>query len=254
MRTDVIQGDKEIKADFRNVTATTLGTTIANHDGTSVSTIEHLMAALWGCGVDNVLIEIDGPEVPIMDGSAEPFVFLIKCAGIVEQNRARRVIEVLKPVTYVENDTSITISPSAMLEVELEIQYANQVIGTQRNSFNSLRSSFETDLSRARTFGLLEEVEYLQKQGLAKGGNLGNAIVVDKDQVLNEDGLRYADEFVRHKVLDCLGDLYLGGHILGKVSGTKSGHRSNNMLLRTLFADPTAWRVSEPVAASACAS
>lgn len=247
VRTDVDAEKAEVRAFYTNVTNTMLGTTLSNENGTKVSTVEHLMAALWGCGVDNVRIEIDGPEVPIMDGSSEPFVFLIDCVGVVEQDKARRVIEVLKEIKVSEGDSEdsgfITITPSDSFSVGLKIDFGDEVIAKQAGHFDPRDISFKNGVCRARTFGFEHEVEMLRKNGLARGGSLENAIVVGKDGVLNEDGLRYSDEFVRHKILDCIGDIYLAGvHIKGHLSGFKSGHGLNNQLLREFFADSAAWR------------
>ena len=245
IRKDVRGFDPEIQADFRNVTSTTLGTTLANNEGTLVSTVEHLMAAFWGCNIDNAVVELDGPEVPIMDGSAEPFVFLIECAGIAEQKAPRRVVEVLKSVEIIENDKHVSVVPADAFSVALEIDFANKAIANQHAVFRSSDISFKSDLCRARTFGFEHEVEKMREMGLARGDSLDNAIVVSGDKVLNKDGLRYRDEFVRHKILDCIGDFYLaGGLILGKFSGYRSGHTLNNRLLHAFFADKSAWRLA----------
>lgn len=244
-RTDVKDGKSPyVLANYENVTCTTLGTTIANQEGVTIATIEHLMAAFWGCGVDNAIVEIDGPEVPIMDGSSEPFVFLIECAGVREQEKSRKVIEVLKEIDVNEGEKHVSVKPSDAFRVSLEIDFDHNVISNQRCIFNSNDISFKTDLCRARTFGFEHEVEKLRSMGLAKGGSLENAIVVSDDKVLNEEGLRYDDEFVRHKVLDCIGDLYLiGAHIKGHFTGYRSGHSLNNKILRKIFSDKEAWRV-----------
>lgn len=244
VRTDVTGFNPEIQADYRNVTDTNLGTTIANDEGTMVSTIEHLMAALWGCQIDNAIIELDGPEVPIMDGSAEPFVFLLDCAGRQEQEARRNVYEVLKPIEVQEEDKFFRIEPADHFSVSLEIDFRNSVIARQQGVFHSNDLSFKTDLCRARTFGFEHEVSQLQEMGLARGGSLDNAIVVSGDKVLNKEGLRYNDEFVRHKILDCIGDFYLaGGVVKGHFTGYRSGHGLNNRLLRAFFADSSAWRL-----------
>lgn len=238
-----------VNACYSAVSKTTLGTTLRNEHGAEVSTIEHLMAAFWGSRIDNCLVEIDGAEVPIMDGSSSPFTFLIECAGKKEQKSMRRVIEIMKPVRVYENDNHkddgafLCVEPSSGFSVGMEIDFGDSVIANQKCLFNFNNFSFKNDISRARTFGFAHEVDYLQKQGLAKGGSLENAIVVDKDKILNEETLRYNNEFVRHKVLDCIGDLYLaGGYVKGDIHGYKSGHALNNKLLRTLFADEDAWR------------
>ncbi len=257
-RIDVANKNQVVKASYDNVSNTLLGTTLKNEDGVHVATIEHLMAALWGCGIDNCTVEINGPEVPIMDGSSEPFVFLIECAGISEQKKTRRVIEVLKEVSVYESDGAnsgyITVSPAANFSVDLHIDFGDSVISSQDCSFDLQNVSFKSDICRARTFGFEHEVDALRKNGLARGGSLDNAIVIGKDGVLNKEGLRYSDEFVRHKVLDCIGDVYLaGGYIQGSLKGFKSGHALNNQLLRKFFADKDAWRIvqmPEPTAVS----
>ncbi len=247
-RVDVKDKNQMVKASYENVSNTLLGTTIRNSDGVHVATIEHLMAALWGCGVDNCIVEINGPEVPIMDGSSEPFVFLIECAGVQEQKKNRRVIEVLKEISVYESDQEnsgyIGVSPANNFSVDLRIDFGESVISSQDCMFDLKNVSFKSDISRARTFGFEHEVESLRKNGLARGGSLDNAIVIGKEGVINKEGLRYSDEFVRHKVLDCIGDIYLAGaYIQGSLKGFKSGHALNNQLLRKFFADTDAWRV-----------
>ena len=246
-RIDIKDKNQLISASYDNVSNTVLGTTIRNEDGVHVATIEHLMAALWGCSVDNCIVEINGPEVPIMDGSSEPFVFLIECAGIQEQKKRRRIIEVLKEISVYESDQEnsgyMTLSPSENFSVDLHIDFGENVISSQDCSFDTQSISFKSDICRARTFGFEHEVEHLRKNGLAQGGSLENAIVIGKDGILNKEGLRYRNEFVRHKVLDCIGDIYLAGaHINGSLKGFKSGHALNNKLLRKVFSDKDAWR------------
>ncbi|MCE3233763.1 MAG: lpxC [Rickettsiaceae bacterium] len=248
IRTDVKDKNNRVEACYKNVSNTMLGTTLSNESGVMVATIEHLMAALWGCGVDNCVVELDGPEIPIMDGSSEPFIFLIECAGTAEQSKTRKVIEVLKEIKVSEGDTAnsgyISIAPAENFSVGLEIDFGDKVIGKQQAVFDSREVSFKSDLCRARTFCFEHEVDMMRSRGLAKGGSLDNAIVVDTEKVLNEDGLRYSNEFVRHKVLDCIGDVYLaGGYLKGHVSGFKSGHALNNKLLHKFFEDTDAWRV-----------
>ncbi|MDB2414840.1 UDP-3-O-acyl-N-acetylglucosamine deacetylase [Rickettsiales bacterium] len=250
-RTDVDPDKSIISANYLNVTKTKLGTTIENEHGVSISTIEHLMAALWGCGIDNCVIDVNGPEIPIMDGSSEPFVFLIDCAGKKEQSKTRRIIEVLSEIRVAENDSPdspfVAIAPSEGFSVDLEINFNDKVISKQDASFDVNQYSFKNDISRARTFGFEHEVDYMRSIGLARGGSLENAIVVGKEGILNEDELRYNNEFVRHKILDCIGDVYLaGGYIKGHVYGYKSGHCLNNKLLREFFADKNAWRIVQP--------
>ena len=244
-RTDFEAGKNSIKAIYSNVVTTNLGTTISNEFGAKVSTIEHLIAALWGCGIDNIIIDIDGLEVPIMDGSSEPFVFLIECAGINIQDKPRHVIEVLKTVTIEEAEGKmIEVSPAAEFSVSLHIDFNHKQIQKQSFDYKTTFTSFKNDLCRARTFGFKHEIEQLRKMGLAKGGSLKNAILVGEDGIVNEEGLRYEDEFVRHKTLDFIGDIYLAGYyISGQFKGTKTGHGINNKMLHKLLSDPTAWRL-----------
>jgi UDP-3-O-[3-hydroxymyristoyl] N-acetylglucosamine deacetylase len=231
-----------IPALYDLVTDTKLGTSLARDGVARVATVEHLMAALWGCGIDNVTVELDGPEVPVMDGSSEPFVFLIECAGIETQDVARRSIRVLRPVSVEGEDKRITVHPADALSVRFEIDFENPVVGCQSYDFIGIDGLFKTELSRARTFGFEAEVAAMHEAGLARGGSLDNAVVIGADRVLNEDGLRFRDEFVRHKVLDCLGDLFLAGaRIIGRVDAVRAGHGLNNALLRTLFADRSNW-------------
>ncbi|MBT4889810.1 MAG: UDP-3-O-acyl-N-acetylglucosamine deacetylase [Rhodospirillales bacterium] len=241
-RTDVAGLGAEIPALWDNVVDTRLCTVIGNDEGVKVSTVEHVMAALSGCGIDNALIEINGPEVPIMDGSADPFVFLIECAGIQEQDAPRRVIRVLKPVSVTEGDCTASLAPATHFSVDMAIVYDSAVVGHQNIKLGVINGAFSNELAKARTFGFLHEVEAMRAAGLARGGSLENAIVISGDDVLNEDGLRFDDEFVRHKALDAVGDMYLaGGLVIGAFSGDRSGHALNNTLLRALFADESAW-------------
>jgi UDP-3-O-[3-hydroxymyristoyl] N-acetylglucosamine deacetylase len=234
----------EVKAEYDLVSTTFLGTNLVSKDSNiKIATVEHLMAALWGCGIDNAIIEIDADELPIMDGSADHFVFMIECAGILEQNVGRRFVEVLKKVEVVEGDIKAVLSPSDDFSVQMDIDFSDNVISKQSCCFLANTSSFKIELARARTFGFLKDVDKLKELGLIKGGSLDNAIVIGENGVLNGNGLRYKDEFVRHKVLDSIGDLYLSGaRIMGHFEGSKSGHSLNNKLLRTLFADKSAWR------------
>ncbi len=242
-RVDLDGAARDIPALWDQVTETTLCTTIGDPAGACVRTIEHLMAAFAGCGIDNAVIEIDGPEVPIMDGSSEPFVFLIECAGIAVQDAPRRAIEVLKPVEVRDGEKRAALSPGSHLSISFEIDYDNPAVAQQSFDFSHLNGAFKADVCRARTYGFREDVDRLREMGLALGGSLENAIVVDGDTILNEGGLRYSDEFVRHKVLDSLGDLYLAGApILGRFDAVQSGHHLNNRLLHRLLADDSAWR------------
>jgi UDP-3-O-[3-hydroxymyristoyl] N-acetylglucosamine deacetylase len=239
-RTD--RAGAEIRAHWQNAVEQPLCTRLDNGEGLSIATIEHLMAALAGLEVDNAIIEIDGPEVPVMDGSAAPFVFLIECAGVIEQDTPRRVIKVLKPVSVSEAGKSASLAPDDGFSMSFAIDFASGAISRQDITIAVDPESFKTDISRARTFGFLHELDQMRAAGLARGGSLDNAVVINGDQVLNREGLRYVDEFVRHKVLDALGDLYLAGApIIGHFRGERSGHSLNRRLLETLFADSSAW-------------
>ena len=241
-RTDISGGQALIAADFRNVTDTNLCTAIGNEDGVTISTIEHLMAALAAAGISNAVIEINGPEVPIMDGSAAPFVFLSECAGTVEQAAAREVILVKKRVSVSSGDKHASLSPGLGFTIGLDIDFDSDAVRHQELHFDLVDGAFKSDIARARTFGFEHEVSAMRAHGLLRGGSLDNAVIVSGDKVLNESGLRYTDEFVRHKVLDCLGDLYLAGTaLIGHFRGSRTGHKMNHQLLEALFADPTAW-------------
>lgn len=247
-RTDLLNGAREIIVNWNNVVDTRLATTIGNDHGSTVSTVEHLAAALAGCEIDNVLIEVDGPEIPIMDGSSAPFVFLIECAGTVEQSAVRTAVKILKPVTVGDETRSLSILPAKEFSLAFEIDFDSSAIDRQERTFQRIGTDFKSDIARARTFGFDHEVEALRSAGLARGGSLDNAVVVSGDKILNEGGLRFDDEFVRHKILDCVGDLYLaGGPVIGEVIARKSGHALNNALLRAVFADDDAWvRIDAP--------
>lgn len=241
-RTDIRGGGAVIPARWDYVVDTRLCSVLGNDDGVTVGTVEHIMAALAGCGIDNVEIELNGAEVPIMDGSSAPFVFLIECAGVVEQDAPRRIIKVLKHIEVGYGAGHVSLSPSDMQVVDFEIDFNSSVVKRQEMSLSVVNGAFCKELANARTFGFLHEVEALWEAGLAKGGSLDNAIVVGNDGILNEDGLRHEDEFVRHKVLDAIGDLYLAGApVIGRFKGVCSGHAANNKLLRTMFADADAW-------------
>jgi UDP-3-O-[3-hydroxymyristoyl] N-acetylglucosamine deacetylase len=241
-RTDRDAADALIPARWDHVVDTRLCTVLGNRDGVTVGTVEHLMAALAGSGVDNAVIEIDGPEIPIMDGSADAFVFLIDCAGVVEQEAASRRIRVLKRIVVGDDRASASLTPASFAALDFALDFANPAVGRQEKSVRLTPGAFKRELARARTFGFAEEVEMLRKAGLARGGSLDNAVVIGADRVLNREGLRYGDEFVRHKMLDALGDLALAGApIEGRFRGVRSGHALNNQLLRALFADSAAW-------------
>ena len=245
-RLDVETSARDIPARFDRVVDTRMCTVLGNEAGVTVGTVEHLMAALAGLGVDNARVDLDGPEVPIMDGSSAPFVFLIECTGLIEQSQPRRVVRVLKDVSVADGGAEASLAPDRCLTLDCEIEYRSAAVARQALVLPLVNGAFRKELSRARTFGFLEDVEKLRSLGLARGGSLDNAIVVDAGRVLNQDGLRYEDEFVRHKALDALGDLYLaGGMVIGAFRGVRSGHGANNRLLRALFADPTAWRIDD---------
>ena len=238
-------GRPPVPARFDQVCDTTMCTALGDPGGTVVGTIEHLMAALAICEIDNVVVEVGGPELPIMDGSAQPFVFLIECAGTVEQERPRRWVEVLKLVSLEAHGKYARLEPADGLILDCEIQFDHPLIDSQAMCIAFDPESFKTEIARARTFAFAERVEELWSRGLALGGSLKNAVVVSRDRVLNEEGLRFADEFVRHKVLDSLGDLYLAGAPLrGRLTACSAGHTMHNKLLRALFADPGAWRMT----------
>ena len=245
-RTDL---DHTMPARFDSVIDTRLCTVVAPaaRPEARVATVEHLMAALSACGIDNVLIELDGPEVPVLDGSSSPFVFLIDCAGRVEQAAPRAVIEVLKSVRVEQGDAFAELRPSHApgLSLSLSIDFDAPAIGRQAYTMRLSEQGFRRELADCRTFTLRHEIEAMRQAGLAQGGTLDNAVVVDGETVLNPAGLRRPDEFVRHKMLDAIGDLALAGHPLrGAFVGHRSGHGLNNRLLRTLLADRSAWRLS----------
>jgi UDP-3-O-[3-hydroxymyristoyl] N-acetylglucosamine deacetylase len=238
-------GRAPVPARFDQVCDTTMCTALGDSGGTVVGTVEHLMATLAICEIDNVVVEVGGPELPIMDGSAQPFVFLIECAGTIEQERPRRWIEVLKPVSLEAQGKYARLEPADRLILDCEIHFEHPLVDSQAMCIAFDPESFKTEIARARTFAFAERVEELWSRGLALGGSLRNAVVVSRERVLNEEGLRFADEFVRHKVLDSLGDLYLAGAPLrGRLTARSAGHTMYNKLLRALFADAGAWRVT----------
>lgn len=251
IRLDIEEEKSFVQGYYLNVSETTLGTTLKNEFGVTVSTVEHLTAALWGMGVDNVNIVLDGPEVPIMDGSSEPFVFLIECAGIKTLDSYRDTVEVLKTVTVKEGASMAAIRPFDGFALDIEIDYDHSVIERAHATYDFREMAFKQLLSRARTFGFERDVEKMQSMGLARGGSLSNAIVVGDQKILNAEGLRFDDEFIRHKALDCVGDFFLAGaRLRGMVTTHKPGHGINNKLLRALFADRSAWRMVNTSAVS----
>ena len=242
VRTDR-SGDNFIPARWDHVVDTRLCTMVGNAAGATVGTIEHLMAALRGCGVDNLRIEIDGPEVPVMDGSSAPFIAAIDDVGIQLLVAPRRGIKVLQEVVVEEEGKRVRLSPATGSVFAGQIDFRHPVIGNQFYETRLVNGNFRHELSTARTFGFIEEVEALRAAGLARGGSMDNAIVLDKGRVLNEEGLRYSDEFIRHKLLDAVGDLFLaGGPIIGAYEGFRAGHALNNAILHKLFTTKGAWK------------
>ena len=243
-RIDVTDRPNMVPALYDTVGETGYGTVVMNEAGVSVATVEHVLAALSGLGVDNAVIEIDGPEVPVMDGSAAPFVFLIECAGIKTLARPRRVLQILEPVEIIEGDKRVGLYPADRFSVSFEIDFDAAAIGRQSLSLDVTEASFKSRIARARTFGFLHEVEHLNKRGLARGASLDNAVVLSEGKVLNRGGVRFDDEFVRHKILDAIGDLALAGMpILGAYRAARAGHTLNNKLLRALFDREEAFEV-----------
>ncbi|KIP98601.1 MULTISPECIES: UDP-3-O-acyl-N-acetylglucosamine deacetylase [Pseudomonas] len=235
----------EVTGHALNVGETTMSTTLVNGD-VKVDTVEHLLSAMAGLGIDNAYVELSACEVPIMDGSAGPFVFLIQSAGLQEQDAPKKFIRIISEVTVTDGDKRATFVPFDGFKVSFEIDFDHPVFHdrTKTASVDFSSTSFVKEVSRARTFGFMRDIEFLRSHNLARGGSVDNAIVVDEFGVLNEDGLRYEDEFVRHKILDAIGDLYLlGNSLIGEFRGYKSGHGLNNRLLRALIAQPEAWEV-----------
>jgi UDP-3-O-[3-hydroxymyristoyl] N-acetylglucosamine deacetylase len=238
---------QQIKASAENVTDTTLGTSIGNNNA-SIMPVEHLLAAFAGLGIDNALVDLHGPEVPILDGSSAPFVFLIECARIEEQNALKKLLRIKKMIRVEEGDKFAEFKPYNGYRISFEINFDHPMIKNKNTNltldFSAL--TFLKEISRARTFGFLKEVETLRSQNLALGGSLDSAVVLDDYRILNQDGLRYQEELVRHKILDVVGDLYLMGHIMvGEFNGYASGHELNNKLILKLFSDQTAWEEIE---------
>lgn len=245
-RTDL--GGADIPARFHNVTDTRL-CTLVSHGAARVGTIEHLMAALAATGIDDLIIELNAAEVPVFDGSAAPFLFLIESAGIIEHGGARPVLEILRPVRVEQDEAFAELQPHAAqgkgLDMDMSIAFKARAIGTQTLQFHLSESMFMAQIAQARTFTMLAEIEALRQAGLARGGSLANAVVVDDDKILNPEGLRFEDEFVRHKMLDAIGDLYLAGApINGVFKAHRTGHSLNNQLLRAVFADQANYRLA----------
>ncbi|MEO1093055.1 MAG: UDP-3-O-acyl-N-acetylglucosamine deacetylase [Pseudomonadota bacterium] len=240
-----LPGTAPIPARAAFVADTTRCTQLQGPDGVTVNTVEHVLAALAAWGVDNVEIALDGPEVPALDGSAEPFVFLVGCAGVELQDAVRPVLEVLKPVRVEHGGRSAALLPNDDdgLHVDMTIDFDHPIVGRQALALDVDLASFRRELARARTFGFAEDVDSLRARGLARGGSLDNAIVVSRHGVLNPSGLRWPDEFVRHKALDAVGDLYLAGSLKARFEGRGSGHMLHARVVRELLADPSAWRI-----------
>lgn len=240
-----LQPPAEVAADARKVGETMLGTTLVEGQ-VKVATVEHLLAAMSGLGIDNCYVDLTAPEVPIMDGSAAPFVFLLQSAGIAEQDAPKSFIRILRPVRVEDGDKWAEFRPHAGLRVHFRIDFDHAVFRrySQEATVDFSSTSFLKEVSRARTFGFVREIEALRARNLTLGGSMNNAIVLDDFRILNEDGLRFADEFVKHKILDAIGDIYLLGHtLIGEYSGFKSGHALNNQLCRSLLAARDAWEL-----------
>ena len=233
-----LNSNNVIEALWSNVSNTKLSTTISNQNGISVSTIEHLMSALSGLHIDNLKIEINGPEVPIMDGSSINFVNLIDSTVIKNLNKKRKILKVKKNIKIEKDDCSVELKPNNQFSIDFEIDFPSKLVNKQSCQLQLINGNYKTDIASARTFGFEKDVDMLRSNGLALGGSLENAVVVGEKKILNSDGLRFKDEFVRHKILDSIGDLYLAGApIQGYFLGNKSGHYLNNMLLRSLFSN-----------------
>ncbi len=243
IRSDITSVTNVLQAHYTTVTETMLSTTISNDAKIKISTIEHLMAALYGCGITNILVEIDGPEVPIMDGSSKPFVFLIECAGTSLLRAPRKTMKILRDISVEHNGCEIHVSPSSEFSIEVNIDFASPAIGKQSMSLNNAYL-FKDEIAAARTFGFMHELEYLKNKGLARGASLDNAIGIDGDVILNEGGLLFENEFARHKLLDSVGDIYTAGtNIIGHFSCNKPGHYLNNEILRKIFSDPNNYQM-----------
>ncbi|MGB0920977.1 MAG: UDP-3-O-acyl-N-acetylglucosamine deacetylase, partial [Alphaproteobacteria bacterium] len=249
---DAPLNERTIPARYDHVSDTMMCTTISNKYGASVATIEHLMAAIAGLGIDNLLIEVDAPEMPVMDGSSEIFLGELMKIGLEAQDAPRKALRIVKPVQLVDGAKEAALLPGDGFAMDVSIDFDNKVIGRQSASLSLANGAFRKHLGKARTFGFLKDVEALKQLGLGLGGSLENAIVIDGDEVMNEDGLRFDDEFVRHKALDAVGDLALAGlPILGTFKGVRPGHDMNNRILRALFASPDAFEVVTLSAAEA---
>ena len=244
IRTDITDRDNRIQARGDAVVQTQLGTVIGNAAGARVSTIEHLMAAFAALGVDNAVVELDGPEVPIMDGSAGPFVDIIDRAGLRRQEAARSYIEILETIEVTEDEKRAALLPAEQFEMSFEVAFDSKAIGRQKVDMVMDEAAFRAEFADCRTFGFAAEVDALRAAGLARGGSLDNVVVIEGDEILNPEGLRRPEEMVRHKAIDALGDLYLlGAPLMGRFEGLYSGHGVNNALVRALLANPQSWRM-----------
>jgi len=246
-RTDVAENN-QITANWKNVNDTRFCTQIANEHGITISTIEHLMAALWACEIDNVIVQLNGPEMPIMDGSSTQFIDLIESAGIKEQSAPRQYLRVLKPISIKEDKRQVSLLPAFNFTLDCSVDFnKRQDMKPQTSSFSGNGETFKKQFSQARTYGFVEDVEKLYSMGLAKGASLENAIGIKDGKVANPEGLRYTNEMARHKILDAIGDLYLAGApIIGHYVGHNSGHEFNNKILEVLMSDPDAWTLETP--------
>lgn len=237
-RIDIKEHDNEVKALYKNVVNTQLGTTIANQYGVVVQTIEHFMSAMWACEIDNAIIEIDNQETPIMDGSAEIFIKEIKKAGIIEQQKERKILQILKEVEFKEKNSSIKIVPYDKYKINLSVEYTYGNIGKQSLIFDGSGDYFIHEIAKARTFCNEREIEFMRQNGLALGGSLDNAMVFNDKTIINKDGFRCENEVVKHKLLDCIGDMYTSGYFIqGEIIADKTGHTLNNELLKKIFSD-----------------
>lgn len=247
IRSDVTNRNESIiPASFRNVSSTRLCTTISNQYGFQINTVEHLMSARWGSGIDNLIIRINGDELPIMDGSSDSFLMLFDIAGITRQNVKRKYIQLIREVTLEEDDKYISVKPSNSFIANVKIEFDNAVIQSQEFNFGQSNMAFKHLVSRARTFCLERDIQRLQSVGLIRGGSIDSAILVNDEKVLNNEGLRFNDEFVRHKLLDLIGDFSLLDYpILCNVNSIKSGHEMNNRMLRKIFSDPKNYKIYE---------
>lgn len=247
IRTD-LEPKAEIKAIGFNVIDTTLSTALGTNEANKISTVEHLLSAFYGLGIDNIYVEVNNAELPIMDGSSGPFIFLLQSAGIEEQEAAKKFIRVKQEIEVIDGDKKASFVPYEGFKVDFEIDFDHPVFleQEQKSSFEFSTVAYIKEVSRARTFGFTQDLEYMRKQNLALGGSLENAVVIDKDKILNPEGLRYRNEFVKHKILDAIGDLYLLGHsLIGEYRGFKSGHCLNNKLVRALLENQEAWELIE---------